>query len=62
MGRVNTQQRMRYAKAVRVDSIDGTSLSWFRDTYLPNTLIHAAQPPQMILASREQDAQEILCP
>ncbi len=49
MGRVNTQRRMRYAKAVRVNSIDGTSLSWFRDTYLPNTLIHAAQPPQMIL-------------
>jgi hypothetical protein len=53
MGRVNTQQRMRYAKAIRCDSIDGTSLSWFRDTYLPSTLAHAAQPRQMIFASQE---------
>lgn len=50
MGRVNTQRRMRYAKALRCDSIDGTSLSWFRDTYLPGALVHAAQPPQMLLA------------
>jgi hypothetical protein len=49
MGRVNTQQRMRYAKAIRCDSIDGTSLSWFRDTYLPGVLAHAAQPPQTLM-------------
>ncbi len=51
MGRVNTQQRLRYAKAARVDSIDGTSLSWFRDTYLPGVLAHAGQPPQMLLST-----------
>lgn len=49
MGRVNTQRRMRYAKALQCDSIDGTSLSWFRDTYLPSALVHAAQPSQLIM-------------
>lgn len=49
MGRVNGHQRMRYAKAIRCDSMDGTSLSWFRDTYLPEFLNHASQPPQMLI-------------
>lgn len=50
MGRVNGHQRMRYAKAIRCDSMDGTSLSRFRDTYLPEFLAHAAQPRQTILS------------
>jgi hypothetical protein len=49
MGRVNGHQRMRYAKALGCDSVDGTSFSWFRDTYLPEYLAHAQSPPQMIL-------------
>lgn len=48
MGRVNTQQRMLYAKAIGCDSIDGTSLSWFRDTYLPGALLQASHPAQMM--------------
>jgi hypothetical protein len=49
MGRVNTQQRIRYAKAIGCDSIDGTSLSWFKDHYLNRTLHHAAAPTQGML-------------
>jgi hypothetical protein len=49
MGRVNTHQRVRYAKAIGCDSIDGTAFSRFRDTYLRKFLAHAAQPPQLIL-------------
>jgi hypothetical protein len=49
MGRVNTQQRIRYAKAIGCDSIDGTSLSWFKDHYLSRTLHHAAAPTQGML-------------
>lgn len=49
MGRVNTHQRIQYAKALGCDSADGTSMSMFRDTYLPQFLAHAAQPSQMLL-------------
>jgi hypothetical protein len=49
MGRVNGHQRVRYAKAIGCDSIDGTSLTWFRDTWLPIFLRHAAAEPQMML-------------
>lgn len=49
MGRVNGHRRLRYAKAIGCDSVDGTSLSWFRDTYLRQYLSHASQPPQMML-------------
>jgi hypothetical protein len=49
MGRVNGHRRVRYAKALGVDSIDGTSLSWFRDTYLPEFLHHAAAPTQLMM-------------
>lgn len=41
MGRVNGHQRIRYAKAIGCDSFDGTSLSWFKDTYLREFLRHA---------------------
>lgn len=43
MGRVNTDQRFRYAQRIGCHSIDGTSLSWFRDAYLPKRLNQAAQ-------------------
>lgn len=49
MGRVNGHRRLMYAKALGCDSVDGTSLTWFRDTHLPDFLRHAAQPPQMLL-------------
>lgn len=49
MGRVNGHRRVMYAKAIRCDSMDGTSLSWFRDTYLPEFLLHASHPPQLLL-------------
>lgn len=50
MGRVNGHRRLRYAKALGCDSVDGTSLSWFRDRWLPEYLAHAAQPAQGMLA------------
>lgn len=49
MGRVNGHQRLRYAKALGCDSVDGTSLSWFRDRWLPSFLAHAAAPTQQLL-------------
>ena len=49
MGRVNTHQRVRYAKAVGCDSIDGTGFSRFRDRWLPDFLAHAAAPAQPTL-------------
>jgi len=50
MGRVNTHQRIRYAKAIGCDSIDGTSMSWYKDHYLHKALDHAAAPAQEIMA------------
>lgn len=35
MGRVNSYERVRYARWLGCDSIDGTQFSWFRDTKLP---------------------------
>ena len=49
MGRVNSHRRVRYAKALRCDSVDGTQLSWFRDAKLPQFLEHAEAPPQLLL-------------
>ena len=49
MGRVNGHRRVRYAKAIGCDSIDGTSLSWFRDRWLQDFIAHAAAPPQLLL-------------
>jgi hypothetical protein len=54
MGRVNTDQRMRLAQSWGVDSVDGTSVSRFRDTHLPKRLAQAARPPQLGL--HEEDA------
>jgi hypothetical protein len=50
MGRVNSHQRLRYAKAIGCDSVDGTSFSWFRDRWLREFLDHAAAPTQGLLA------------
>jgi hypothetical protein len=50
MGRVNGHRRLRYAKAIGCDSVDGTSLSWFKDRWLRDFLDHAAQPRQEILS------------
>lgn len=49
MGRVNGHQRVRYAKAIGCDSVDGTSMSWFRDRWLRAFLDHANGPVQGIL-------------
>lgn len=38
VGRVNSRKRYDYARAVGADSVDGTSFSMFRDTYLPAAL------------------------
>lgn len=49
MGRVNSLRRLTYAKAIGCHSVDGTSLSWFRNTYLPQRLRDAAAPRQTML-------------
>lgn len=49
MGRVNTVGRRRYAQSVGCDSVDGTSLSWFRDTYLPGALRQVSSGQQLRL-------------
>lgn len=48
MGRVNGQQRLRYAMALGCDSIDGTSIGWFKTQKLMPFLRHAAGPRQMM--------------
>lgn len=35
MGRVNSYERVRYARWIGCTSIDGTQFSWFRDRWLP---------------------------
>lgn len=42
MGRVNSKKRMTMAHEWGCDSVDGTSVSMFRDTHLPTLLAHAA--------------------
>lgn len=49
MGRVNTRRRIRYAKAIGCDSIDGTQASMFTDTHLPWMLDHVAAPQQGVM-------------
>jgi hypothetical protein len=52
MGRVNSLQRIRYAKSIGCDSIDGTSLSWWKDVYIRKFADHAAAPAQMMLGDQ----------
>lgn len=49
MGRVNSWRRVEYAKACGVDSIDGTQLSWFSDTYIDRFAAMASSPVQEAL-------------
>lgn len=49
MGRVNSRKRIRYAKALGCDSVDGTSVEMFRDTYLAAFLEECAAPTQGVL-------------
>jgi hypothetical protein len=49
MGRVNSHRRIKYANAIGCDSVDGSSLSKFTDTYLPQFADSAAAPAQGIL-------------
>ena len=49
MGRVNSFRRVRYAKAIGCNSVDGTKFSWFRDTYLMRGLEDVAGPQQQIM-------------
>lgn len=49
MGRVNTWRRIEYANAIGCDSVDGTSLSMFTDTYLARFSEFADAPRQLIL-------------
>jgi hypothetical protein len=44
MGRVNSARRISYAKAIGVDSIDGTSYVKWRDRYLDAGLTAVAEP------------------
>lgn len=46
MGRVNSRRRIKYAKAIGCDSVDGTATVRFTDTHLPNYLEWAAAPQQ----------------
>lgn len=39
MGRVNTRKRFDYARAIGVDSVDGTKFSRWRDRWLPDALL-----------------------
>lgn len=49
MGRVNSRRRIKYAKAIGCDSVDGTSTVKFTDTHLPAMLEWAASPQQGLL-------------
>jgi hypothetical protein len=54
MGRVNSWRRLEYAKALGVDSIDGTQLSWFTDTYLREWSEMAQAPIQATLEGEQK--------
>lgn len=49
MGRVNTRRRIRYAKSIGCDSIDGTGFSMFTDTHLAWGLRECAADTQTML-------------
>lgn len=49
MGRVNSWRRVEYANACGVDSIDGTSMSWFSDTYIDRFAEMAMAPRQGLI-------------
>ena len=45
MGRVNGHRRVMYAKAIGCDSVDGSSLTWFKDRWLARFLERARADP-----------------
>ncbi len=49
MGRVNTHRRIQYAAAIGCDSIDGSSVSMYTETYLEVHAERAAAPRQGVL-------------
>lgn len=53
MGRVNTQQRIKYAQAIGCHSIDGTTFSRFQLRYLPDALSQCANGHQLLLTEGE---------
>lgn len=54
MGRVNSWRRLKLAKAWGVDSIDGTQLSMFTDTYLEQWVDYAKAPVQAVLEGSDE--------
>ena len=50
MGRVNSNRRLRYAKAIGCDSVDGLKFAKFSDAWLADGLEFAAGDGQMMLA------------
>lgn len=50
MGRVNTRQRIRYAKSIGCDSVDGTGWTKWRTRNLPDGLKWVSEPLQPQLA------------
>lgn len=49
MGRVNSLRRIRYAKSIGCDSVDGSALAMFTDTYLEGYCAAASAPAQLNL-------------
>ena len=49
MGRVNTIGRIRYAKAIGCDSVDGSKYSKWTDTYVAQGSAHVTAPRQEML-------------
>lgn len=50
MGRVNSVRRLRYARSIEVDSVDGSGWSRFSDAMLPGALRELASGTQLGLA------------
>lgn len=48
MGRVNSRKRFDYARAIHCDSVDGSSFSKWRETYVPEALEWHKEPFQMV--------------
>jgi hypothetical protein len=59
MGRVNTRRRIRYAKGIGCDSIDGTNFSQFTDTSLLWALQWAASEQQLVMTEGEEMTEQM---
>lgn len=49
MGRVNTERRIRYAKSIGIQSVDGTKWARFKELSLRDGLRLVSSPPQLSL-------------